>query len=126
MTNSHSSVMWSFRGIRLQTVYFFVDVNYSMELLPYLREKIVMRMMVYLADAVEKGAKSVTFLTRYTVSSTCCVHFRCEGTFRVSYETGKILTAHLFVWSFCHCSMSGCYTTSILLQRPQKKTAQTA
>ena len=58
----------------------------AIELLPYLREKIIMRMMVYLADAVEKGVKSVMFLTGYTVSSICCVHFRCEGTFGVLWD----------------------------------------
>ena len=36
------------------------------KLLPYLREKVVKRMMVHVTDAVEKGIKSVMFSTRDT------------------------------------------------------------
>ena len=50
---------------------------------PYLRQEGVKRMMVYVADAVEKGIKSVMFPT---VSSNCCGHSRCEGTFGVLWD----------------------------------------
>ena len=56
-------------------------------LLPHLHEEVVKRMMVHVADAVEKTLKWVMFPT---VSSNCCSHSTCEGTF------GKILTARLF------------------------------
>ena len=60
------------------------------KLSPHLREKVVKRMMVHVADTVEKGFKSVMFPTRdtavVTVSSNCCGHFRCEGTFGVLWD----------------------------------------
>ena len=58
---------------------------------PYLGEKVVIRMMVHVADAVEKEVKSVMFPTRdtavVTVSPNCCGHFRCEGTFGVPWDS---------------------------------------
>ena len=59
------------------------------KLSPYLREKVVKRMMVHVADTVEKGVKSVMFPTRDTAMvtvSNCCGHFRCEGTFGVLWD----------------------------------------
>ena len=53
---------------------------------PHLGEEVVKRMLVHVADAVEKGLKSVTFPT---VSSNCCGRSRCEGTFGVLW-TRKI------------------------------------
>ena len=57
-------------------------------------EKVVKRMMVHVADAVEKvghvSNKSVMFPTRdtavVTASSNCCGHFICEGTFGVLWD----------------------------------------
>ena len=40
-------------------------------------------MMVHVADAVEKGLKSVKFPS---VSSNCCGHSRCVGTFGVLWD----------------------------------------
>ena len=60
------------------------------KLSPYLREKVVIRMMVRVADAVEKEVKSVMFPTRdtavVTVSSNCCGHFRCKETLGVLWD----------------------------------------
>ena len=60
------------------------------KLSPDLREKVVKRMTVHVTDAVEKGVKSVMFLTRdravVTVSSNCWGHSRCEGTFGVLWD----------------------------------------
>ena len=55
------------------------------KLSPHLREKVFKKMMVHVADAVEKGVKSVMFPTRdtavVTVSSNCCCHFRWDRDF---------------------------------------------
>ena len=97
------------------------------KLSPYLREKVVKRMMVHVADAVEKRFKSVMFPTRdtavVTVSSNCCGHFRCQGTFGVLWDRKdpNCTSVCKVSWAVCRCPMSGCHTTSILLQRPLKE-----
>ena len=55
----------------------------SKKLSPHLHKEIVKRMVVRVADTVEKALKSVMFLT---VSSNCCGHSRCEGTFSVLWD----------------------------------------
>ena len=98
------------------------------KLSPYLREKVVKRMMVHVADAAKKGVKSVMFPTRdmavVTVSSNCCGHFRCKRNFwcpiwdRKDPNCTSVCKVSL---SVCHCSMSWCHIKSIFLQRPQKE-----
>ena len=91
-----------------------------------MREKVAKRIMVHVADAVEKGVKSVMFPTRntsvVTFSSNCCGHFRCEGTFGVLWDRKdpNCTSVCKVSWSVCRCSMSGCLTASVLRQRPQK------
>ena len=73
----------------------------SNNLSPYLREGVVKRMMVPVADTVEKGVKSVMFPTRDTAVRSLLI-LTAVVTLDVrklleSYGTRKILTAHLFV-----------------------------
>ena len=59
----------------------------SNKLSPYLREEVVKRMKVHVADALEKGLKPIMFPTRdtalVTVSSNCFSRCSCEETFGV-------------------------------------------
>ena len=98
------------------------------KLSPYLREKVVKRMMVHVANAVEKEVKSGMFPTRdtavVTVSSNCCGHFRCERNFwcpNWDRKDPNCTSVCKVSWSVCRCSMSGCHKTSIFLQRPWKE-----
>ena len=100
------------------------------KLSPYLREKVVKRMMVHVSDAVGKGVKSVMFPTRdtavVTVSSITVVTLDASGTFGVLIGTGKILTVHLFVKSLSLSAVvpgRGATQHRSFFSRPRKKTA---
>ena len=107
--------------------YSALHLRLANNLSPYLREKVVKRMMVHVADAEEKGVKLVMFPTRDTAvvtgRSNCCGHSRCEGTFGFLWDRKDPTCTSVCKgsWPVYLFSMPECHTTSILLQWPQKE-----